>query len=130
MKVVLDTHALYHAVDSPGELTAAGRSAVEDPANELLISAITAWKFGLHAQHGKIEFAGGVDRWVDAALTSLGVRVVPVDVSIVRQTFKLAGFDRRDPADRIVVATALVEDAVLVTRDEWMVRWTGVRTVW
>lgn len=59
MRVVLDTHALYHAVQSPGELTAAGREVVEDPANELLISAITVWEFGLHAQHGRIQFAGG-----------------------------------------------------------------------
>ena len=130
MKVVLDTHALYHAVESPGELTATGRGVVEDPANELLISAITVWEFGLHAQHGKIRFAGGVDGWVDAALASLGVRVVPIDVSILRRTFKLDGFDRKDPADRIIAATALLEDAVLVTRDEWIVKWSGVRTVW
>ena len=50
MKVVLDTHALYHAVENPGEMTAAGRRFVEDPANELLISTITVWEFGLHAQ--------------------------------------------------------------------------------
>jgi hypothetical protein len=58
---------------------------------------------------------------VDAALASLGVRVVAIDASILRTTFKLAGFDRKDPADRIIAATALVEDAVLLTRDEWMV---------
>ena len=130
MKVVLDTHALYHAVESPEELTAAGRELVEDPANELLISAITVWEFGLHADRGKIRFADGVDRWVDAALASIGARVVPIDVSILRRTFKLAGFDRKDPADRIITATALVEDALLVTRDEWIVKWHGVRTIW
>ncbi len=130
VKVVLDTHALYHAVESPGELTATGRGVVEDPANDLLISAIPVWEFGLHAQHGRIQFAGGGERWIYAALASIGVRVVPIDVSILRRTFKLAGFDRKDPADRIITATALVEEALLVTRDEWMVKWPGVRTVW
>ena len=67
---------------------------------------------------------------MDAALASIGVRVVPIDVAILRRTFKLAGFDRGDPADRIITATALVEDALLVTRDEWIVKWPGVRTVW
>jgi PIN domain nuclease of toxin-antitoxin system len=57
VKVVLDTHALFHAVESPRELSAVGRGMVEDPANELLISAITVWEFGLHEQHGRIEFA-------------------------------------------------------------------------
>lgn len=71
-----------------------------------------------------------MDGWVDAALARLGVRVVAIDASILRKTFKLAGFDRRDPADRIIMATALVEDAVLVTRDERIVKWPGVRTVW
>jgi PIN domain nuclease of toxin-antitoxin system len=99
VKVVLDTHALYHAVENPGELTEAGRAVLEDPANELLISAITVWEFGLHAERGRIQFVGGVDVWVDAALASLGVRVVPIDVAIVRRTFMLAGFDRKDPAD-------------------------------
>jgi len=71
-----------------------------------------------------------VDAWLDAALASLAVRVVPIEVSIVRRTFKLAGFDRKDPAYRVITTTALVEDAVLVTRDEWIVKWLGVRTVW
>ena len=82
MKVVLDTHAFYHAVESPGELSDAGRELLEDPANELLISAITAWEFGLHAERGRIQFLGGADAWMDAALGSLGVRVVPIDLSI------------------------------------------------
>lgn len=130
MRVVLDTHALYHAVETPGELSPAGRELLEDPANELLISAITVWEFGLHAERGRIRFLGGVDAWVDAALGSLGVRVVPIGLSIVRRTFTLTGFDRKDPADRLITATALVEGAVLVTRDEWIVKWSGVRTVW
>ena len=103
---------------------------LEDPATELLISAISAWEFGLHAERGRIRFAGGVDAWMDAALASLAARVVPVDTPIVRRTFNLTGFDRRDPADRIIVATALAEGAALVTRDEWMVSWPGVHTVW
>lgn len=67
---------------------------------------------------------------MDAALASIGVRVVAIDASILRRTFKSAGFDRTDPAERIITATALVEDAVLVTRDEWIVKWPGIRTVW
>ncbi len=67
---------------------------------------------------------------MDAALASIGVRVVAIDAAILRRTFKLAGFERKDPADRIITATALVEDAVLVTRDEWIVKWPGIRTVW
>lgn len=85
MKIHLDAHARYHAVESPDEWTASGRGVVEDPANVLLISAITVWEPGLHAQHGRIPFADGVDRWVDAALASLGVRVVPIDVTILRE---------------------------------------------
>jgi PIN domain nuclease of toxin-antitoxin system len=129
VKVVPDPHALYHAVESPSELTDAGRQVLEDPANDLLISAITVWEFGLHAERGRVQFVG-VDAWVDAALASIGVRVVPIDVSIVRRTFMLDGFDRKDPADRIITATALVEGAVLVTRDEWIVKWSEVRTLW
>jgi PIN domain nuclease of toxin-antitoxin system len=63
VKFVLDTHALYHAVESPAELTGTGRKVLEDPANELLIPAITAWELGLHAEHGRVRFVGGVDGW-------------------------------------------------------------------
>lgn len=130
MRVVLDTHGLFHAVDSPDELTRAALDVLEDPRNDLLISAITVWELGLLAHKGRISFVGGVDSWFDQALATLRVRVVPLDVPILRQTFNLPGFDRKDPADRFIVATAVVEDAVLVTRDEWIVKWPGVRTVW
>ena len=130
MKVVLDTHALRHAIDSPDELTRDGRSALEDPRNELLISAITVWELLMLAAKGRVRFAGGVDPWIDQAVADLRVRIVPIDVDVVRRAFDLPGFDRKDPADRLIVATALVEQALLVTRDEWMVKWPGVKTVW
>lgn len=130
MRVVLDTHALFHAAMGDAQFTPSGTETLENTANELFISAITVWELGLHAERGRIVFNEGLDVWLDRVLSTLAVGVLPIDRKVMRQTFHLSGFDRKDPADRIIVATAICEDAILVTRDEWMAKWDGVTTVW
>lgn len=46
------------------------------------------------------------------------------------ETDHLDGFDRKDPGDRFIVATARIHNLTLVTADEWMLRWPGVQTLW
>lgn len=129
MTVLLDTHALVFAVDNPGKLSPTTVAIIRDVENDLVISAITVWELAMLAQKRRLMFDEGVETWTDRALAKLRVRTIPVDGTIFRRTFHLPGFDREDPADRVIVATAVVHDALLVTHDEWMEKWPGVATV-
>jgi PIN domain nuclease of toxin-antitoxin system len=72
---------------------------------------------------GRVEGPPSVRDW-RARILLLGVREVPLSAEIAMRAADLESL-RRDPCDRIIVATALVEDAVLLTADQPILDWPG-----
>ena len=72
---------------------------------------------------GRVEGPASVRDW-RARILSLGAREVPLSAEIAMRAADLESL-RRDPCDRIIVATALVEDAVLLTADRPILEWPG-----
>jgi PIN domain nuclease of toxin-antitoxin system len=72
---------------------------------------------------GRVEGPPSVRDW-RARILSLGLREVPLSAEIAMRAADLENL-RRDPCDRIIVATALVEDAVLLTADQPILEWPG-----
>ena len=71
-----------------------------------------------------------VDAWIAHAEELPWLTFVPVDNRVAVRSVHLEGFPYRDPADRIIVATALALNATLVTADERLRSYKPVRTVW
>jgi PIN domain nuclease of toxin-antitoxin system len=71
-----------------------------------------------------------VAEWVDRAASLPFLRFVPVDNQIALSAVHLAAPLHDDPADRIIVATALSLRATLVTRDRRLRRYRGVKSLW
>ena len=121
MKLLLDTHAvIWSAEPADGHrLSRLSRTAIEEPANELLISAASAWEIATKHRRGRLP-AGGkiVRRWTEI-LAQLGATDLPI-TSV--HGLLAGGFDapNRDPFDRILAAQAIVEGARLVTADRAM----------
>jgi PIN domain nuclease of toxin-antitoxin system len=72
----------------------------------------------------------GADAWIAHVEALPFLRFVPVDPRIAVASVQLEGFPHRDPADRIIVATALGLGATLVTGDRRLRAYRGVKTVW
>jgi PIN domain nuclease of toxin-antitoxin system len=72
---------------------------------------------------GRVEGPPSVRDW-RARILSLGLREVPLSAEIAMRAADLENL-RRDLCDRIIVATALVEDAVLLTADQPILEWLG-----
>jgi PIN domain nuclease of toxin-antitoxin system len=114
--VILDTHALYWWVNqTPGKLMAGHISAIET-ADSLAISAFSCWEMAWLVKHDRIELKIPVAAWLDEVERG-GIRVLPVTRPIATRAVDLAEH-HKDPADRIIIATAVEHQAHLVSVDE------------
>ncbi len=131
--ILLDTHSLiWWARREKGKLTAVARTAIEAeiPGGEILVSSITAWELALLVSLGRLTFADGVGPWLQSLENIPQVRFVPVDNDIGMQAVTLPGALHKDPADRIIIATARKLGAPIVTGDDKIRAYPHVRTIW
>jgi PIN domain nuclease of toxin-antitoxin system len=119
MKILADTN-LFLKFCRRLPLPAAVESAFEDETNELFIASISALEIYRLWQCGKLP--DNPDTWLDRALASW--QVVPMDVAIARQSV-LWNWEHRDPADRVIAATASVEKIELWHTDTVLKKITG-----
>jgi PIN domain nuclease of toxin-antitoxin system len=129
--IVLDTHAWVWWVAGDPRLSAAARTAIERAMGEskLRVSAISAWEVAVLVRRGRLELTMGVEDWVARCEALPFVRFVPVDHRIALKSVALEGL-HEDPADRIIVATALSLGAALVTRDQRLWAYADLETLW
>lgn len=124
MRLLLDTHTAlwWNAAGSP--LGANAIRLIEDPENDVLLSAVVVWEVSIKRALGKLdatsEFVGD--------LLAGGARELPVTLAHAARVEHLPDH-HRDPFDRLLVAQALVEDATLVSRDATL-REYGITVVW
>ena len=128
MRVLLDTHTLIWAVDDPGRLPPAAVVTLQNPANQLMVSAATVWEVAIKTAIGKLSLSAPYRQWMTKALTDLGAAIVPVDVEYADRQAGLP-FHHRDPFDRLLVAQALVESVPLVSGDAQFDLY-GVMRIW
>lgn len=115
MRILLDTHIVVHAAND--DLTPARRSLLEDEANELMVSAVTLWELTKLVELGFLTLPDGFDRFMHALCTHPRYLVVQYDAALMIELLQVAPKLHKDPADQIIVATARVRDAKLMTND-------------
>ncbi len=123
MRLLLDTHALIWALGDPAKLSPKSRSAIEDPANEIFVSAASLWEIAIKAGDGKLTVPDDLER----AIFAVGFQPLEIRFPHVRRLRSLP-LHHRDPFDRILVAQAQHEDMAVVTRDGRIPSY-GVRVV-
>ncbi len=127
--IVLDTAAWIWRASDPKHLTPAARRAI-DAAERALVSAISVWEVAMLVAKRRIQLDRPVEQWVDLALTLPGIQLAPLEPAIAVRSTKLPGGFHPDPADRIVVATALEYGIPIVTPDERIRSYPHVQSTW
>lgn len=125
---LLDTCALLMLADDQSLIPDRTLRLIED-SEDLTISAISAFEIILKCELGKLSLPLPPEEWFDLALESHGIRAIPVDVPIAGLSARLP-FIHKDPCDRIIIATAMVNDAILLTADKTIPRYPDVRIAW
>ena len=131
--IVLDTHALIWWVN--GELalrSTAAQSAIdrERPSSGIVISSISDWEVAMLVARQRIALSMDVAEWLKWIETIEGVQFLAVDNEIAVKAVELPGEFHKDPADRVIVATARKLGAALITADEKIRAYPHVRTIW
>jgi PIN domain nuclease of toxin-antitoxin system len=117
--LLLDTHAWVWWITRPERLSRRQRTAIDRARRSarapILVSIISCWEVALLARRGRLRFSIDADAWLDRATNLPGLEVVPLSLAAISISVRLDGL--RDPADQLVVATALERGARLVTSD-------------
>ena len=115
--IVVDTHVWLWWIAAPERLSRPAARALQR-ATQTGISAITLWEAALLGQHERVKTTGTLESWLRQALAMHPVDVVSLSVPVVTRAAQLGSRLHGDPSDRLIVATALVEGASLVTKDQ------------
>jgi PIN domain nuclease of toxin-antitoxin system len=128
--ILLDSHVLIWAVADSKRLSKAAASAIRRArrGDGLAVSAITAYEVAWQIASGRIQGYGTVETSVLRFLE--GVTVRPITPEIAALATQFPDDYPRDPADRLIGATARAEGLTLITRDERMRRSPLLKTVW
>jgi PIN domain nuclease of toxin-antitoxin system len=130
--ILLDTHTwLWWASGSPEISPAACKlidNAMADAA--IAISCISSWEIAMLVSRNRLQLSVDADKWIQTFEGIGGISFIPVTNSIGLRAVSLPGLFHADPADRIIVATAIILDATLVTRDARIRAYAHVRSAW
>jgi PIN domain nuclease of toxin-antitoxin system len=92
----------------------------------ILISAISIWEIGMLEAKVRLRLSMDASVWVERALSAPGVHIIPIGPDVAIESCRLPGARPADPADRLLIATARLTGAGLVTRDRHIVNYAGM----
>jgi PIN domain nuclease of toxin-antitoxin system len=118
--LLLDTHVWIWFMLANAELAVSGRNAINRAAasGQLRIAAISVWEAALLASRGRVVLGRPLTQWITAAVSAPGLSIEPLLPQVAVEACSLPEAFHRDPADRLIVATARVANATLMTRDQ------------
>ena len=96
----------------------------------IFISSISAWEVALLTAQKRLELSIDVADWIGKSEKLPFFQFIPVDNSVAVKSVNLPQPLHMDPADRIIIATAITMGAPVVTRDEKLLDYPHVETIW
>jgi|SRR5437867_13403097 len=116
MKLLLDTHTLLWFQSDDPKLSATAKLAIEVPANERWLSPISLVEIALKNRLGKLPLPAPFGTLYPASLLADDIHLLPLEPQHIEPLTTLA-LHHKDPFDRLIAATALVEGLRLVSAD-------------
>lgn len=130
--IILDTHTLIWWVTQAEKLSQKAKNTIEDAKlkQEILVSSISIWEISFLIQKKRIDLSMSLENWVKRIESLPFIRFIPIDNQIILSSISLPEFPNKDPADRIIIATAIQEQGSLVTVDSIIQKYKHVKTIW
>lgn len=129
--ILLDTNVLIWWSTTPEKLSKKACKIIDETIKkeEILVSSISIWEVFLLIKKNRMGFSIDIDSWLEKLESLPFIKFIPVDNKIASQSVKL-DFDNSDPADRIIIATALNMGAKLITSDKKILNYSKIQTIW
>jgi PIN domain nuclease of toxin-antitoxin system len=123
--LLLDTHIALWLVSGDDRLRGSTRALIDGcwrNGGTIFLSAITAWEIALLVDTGRIDLDIPVEAWIGRFLERPGIEAMPLSHHAASRAYRLHHLEHRDPADRLLIATAIELACPLVTYDDRIVR--------
>jgi PIN domain nuclease of toxin-antitoxin system len=128
--ILLDTHVLLWWAVDPDRLSSAAAASLQAMERRGgFASAISIWELGVKVQRGKLDLGISIAEFAHRIEKTGLIELLPVNTATWLRSLELA-WDHRDPADRVIVATAILQDVPLLTADTEIHRFGGISCVW
>jgi PIN domain nuclease of toxin-antitoxin system len=118
VSLLLDTHVWIWSQERPDELGTEATRLLTDPRVSLYVSTASTLEIARLVATGAIELSEPLISWVTETLASLSCKTVEISHAIAAEAYALPPGFHKDPADRILAATARLEHLTLLTADE------------
>ncbi len=128
--ILLDTNTLLWWICVPQKLSKKIRKVIDQASKEqIVVSSISVWEISLLIKKERVGFFIDADHWLEQVESLPFIRFIPLDNKIAIQSVNLPDFSHKDPADRIIIATAQIMGATLITSDKKILNYKHVQTL-
>jgi PIN domain nuclease of toxin-antitoxin system len=127
--LLLDTCALLWLVGQQESLSKQARNLIAKHSDALFISVISAFEIGVKQQKGLLILPLPADLWMEKVCEAHGIMPLSIDLNIAVQATQLP-LIHRDPADRIIVSTAITHHLTVLTPDQHIMAYSQIKTAW
>jgi PIN domain nuclease of toxin-antitoxin system len=129
VSLLLDTHVWVWSQEEPERIGPIARRRMEKTDQPLYVATVSSLEIARLIQVGLLELDGALDRWVKDSIEALQASTIEMSHAIAIGAYELPGTFHKDPADRILVATARERGLTLVTADERILAYRSVKTL-
>jgi PIN domain nuclease of toxin-antitoxin system len=131
MKYLLDTHIWIWWHMNPDKLSSNVKNTIQnsDQYETMLLSAISPWEFCKLLEKDRLAISCNPLMWINDALLMSKLQVIPLSPDISYKSTTLQGNFHNDPADQIIVATAIQENATLLTKDNRILNYPFIKSM-
>jgi PIN domain nuclease of toxin-antitoxin system len=128
MKLLLDTHTFIWWDSEPAKLSPQALTLCQERTNSLLLSVASAWEMQIKLQLGKLKLTMPLAEIIESQQQRNNIEILPVLLPHVLALQSLPAY-HKDPFDRLLIAQANVEEAILVSSDPVFAQYI-VKVVW
>lgn len=130
--ILLDTHALIWWIGDMDKIPPKARQAIQNEVKkgQLGVSSISIWEICMLVKKDRLKLTMDLNSWLQKVESLPILSFIPVDNYIAKNSVSLDADALKDPADRIIVATALQAGLTLITGDSKIQKCGLVKTLW
>ena len=130
--ILLDTHVLIWYLDNPNLCSKKALNAINiaQKENNIFISSMSIWEITMLVKKGRLEFKMDVNLWIKKCEQLPFLNFIPVDNDIAYHSVTLPSPLHNDPVDRILIATSRIHKKTIITKDERILNYNHITSIW
>lgn len=128
--ILLDTRAIVWDALQPEKLSAKAKKAIENSDGQLLICDISIWEISMMIKKGRIEIEGSSSEFINLLIQARNYQLQEITPEIAELSVNFGSEINKDPADRLIAATSISNNAPIVTADNNLREASILATIW